>query len=81
MSTEQTLKELNGTAKQQNQMQQIINMDSTPDGNVIVTWSFGFMSYSGVIPGVLMDDFIAKRLKEKRMIEQVLKDPRGRKLA
>jgi hypothetical protein len=65
----------------QTQMQQIINMDTTPDGNVVITWSIGMMSYTGIIPSMLMDDFIAKRIAEKRMIQQVLKDPRGRKLA
>jgi hypothetical protein len=77
MPTEQDTTELNGTMTQ-NQMQQVINMDTTLDGNVIVTWSIGMMSYTGIIPSILMDDFIKKRLAEKRMIREVLKDPRGR---
>lgn len=80
MPTEQDTTELNGTGKQQTQMQQVINMDSTPDGNVVITWSIGMMSYTGIIPSVLMDDFIKKRLTEKRMIEQVLRNPRGRRI-
>lgn len=72
-STEQGTNELNGTNKQ---IPMLVNMDTTPDGNVIVSCSVGLLSHSIVIPSAMMDDFIAKRLAEKRLIKQVLNNPK-----
>lgn len=54
------MSELNGTEPKSNEIGMSINMQISPDGNIIVTATVGIISSTIVIPQKLYDEFNSK---------------------